>query len=212
MTVSQPYAAPPAWQPPPVKPPLTPRQKSGARLAGIFGFLLLTLGFTVFGLPLVLLAIGAFFALIVGVIGGASGNDEGFRQFMDGIGQFHPEAFILPLILVSLVGLAIMVGALFLSRGILRSHDIARPWAVTWAGAGIAIVASWILSGVSSFSFSLTGVFGDRDEFAVVGIIVAIIGFIAGVAATAVIGWLSWWWMAHVMRSPALSVIPPQLP
>jgi hypothetical protein len=205
MTMSQSYIAPPGWQPPPPRPPLTPRQKSGARLAGIVGFVLLSVGLSLFGFPIAVLAFGAFFAVVVGFIRRVSQNDAGFDQFMTGFEQFHPEAWILPLIIIGIVGAALMIVALFVSARILRSHGIERAWPVTWAGAGIAIVASWFLSGLSTVPFSIAGGFiGDGDGAVGASIAIGVVSLLFGLAFTAIIGWLSWWWMAHVMRRPAV--------
>jgi len=192
------------YQPPPVRPPLSPREKSGARLAGIVGFLLLSLGFGLLAIPLSLLALGALFATVLGFIGRVSRDDRGIDQFIRGFEQFNPSAWILPLVIAAIVGLVIMAVALFVSAGILRSHDIARPWAVTWAGAGIAIVGSWLLSGLTAVPAGLFGSFRGDDSAATVGIgvAVAVVSFLVGLFATAVIGWLSWWWMAHALRRP----------
>jgi hypothetical protein len=209
MTMSQPYVAPPGWQPPPPRPPLTPRQKSGARLAGIIGFLLLSVGFGLFSLPLAVLAFGAFFAIVLGFIRTASQNEAGFDQFMSAFAAFDPTAWILPLVIAAVVGLVLMVLALVASARILRAHDVARPWPVTWAGAGIAIVGSWLLSGLSAVPFAILNVFRGDDPTTSVGagIAVGVVSLVLGLVLTGVIGWLSWWWMAHALRAPAT---PPQ--
>ena len=199
MTVTQPIAAP-AWQPVPPKPPLTDREKAGARLAGILGYLLLSVGFALVGIPVGLLIFAAFFALIFGILQRAN-NDPELGGFTDFIRQVDPGAWILPLILVALVGVAVMVGALFVSRGILRGHGVNRPWAVTFAGAGLAIVASWIASIVLTvplqFSTSFTS---DLDTAVPFGIVLGALSVLVSLATTAVVGMLSWWWMAHLMR------------
>lgn len=209
MTVSQPPASPPAWQPPPPappRPPLTPREKSGARLAGIVGFLLLTIGYGLLSFPVAVLAFGAFFVFVAEFIRRVSQNDAAFDQFMSGLSWFDPAAWILPLVVIAIVGAALMAGALFASARILRTHDIARPWAVTWSGAGIAIVGSWFLSGLSALPFGLAGGLssGDTDSTFVISILIGVLSLLIGLATTAVIGWLSWWWMAHAFRRPAV--------
>jgi hypothetical protein len=197
----------PAWQPPVVRPPLEPRQKKGAAIAGAVGFVLLSLGFALFALPLVLFAFAAFFTAIFGFIARVGGGgDRGVEQFMEGIQELHPEAWVVPLIIVAVVGLAIMAGALFLSAGILKSHSVNRAWPVTWAGAGVAIVGSWVVSGVLSvivqlFSVGFGGL-GQNENWAG-AIAIGVISFVINLAASAVIGWLAWWWMAHLMRPAA---------
>lgn len=210
MTVSETYVAPQNWQPPAPRPPLTPRQKSGARLAGILGYILLSIGFGLFALPVVLLAFGAFFTLLIGFIRRVSGNDADFERFLNGFESLNPTAWILPLIIVAFVGLVIMAVALFVSARILRNHDVARPWAVTWAGAGIAIVASWFVSGLTAIPFSLSSGIdgGDSGGAVVLGVAVGILSGLVGIAVTAVTGWLAWWWMAHAFRSSPTAITP----
>lgn len=202
--MSETFVAPPNWTPPAVRPPLTARQKSGSRLAGIFGFLLLSIGFGLFAFPLVVLAFSALFSFVVQFVRRVSHNDARFEQFVNGMQALNPSAWVLPLVIASVVGLALMAGALLLSARILRSHDVARPWAVTWAGAGVAIVGSWVVSGIVSFPLGLTGgMRGDDNAGAIgLGIGVGIVSALVGLATTVVVGWLSWWWMAHALRAP----------
>lgn len=199
--MSQPVPAPAAVPPSRVKPPLPAREKQGALLAGGVGFALLTLGFGLFMIPITLLVIGAFFALIIGAVQRAT-DDPGLGGFERFIESVDPGAWILPLVIVALVGLALMVGALIVSARILRSRGVRSPWGVTWAGAGIAIVASWIVSGVLSVPLQFAGVFrDDGDPFGGPAALVAgVLSSLVGIAVTVAIGALSWWWMAHVMR------------
>ena len=185
--------------------PLAPRQKSGARLAGIVSFLMLSLGFGMLWIPLSLLAIAGVFAVAIGLIDRANrGSDMGFDQFTEFVSILNPTAWIIPLVLVAVIGAALMVAGLVISARILRSHGVAKAWPVTWAAAGIAVIASWIVSGVLSVPLQIVGMGfgGDRMQSVPLGIVVGVIGFLVGIAATAAIGWLSWWWMAHVMRAP----------
>ncbi|MDJ0333756.1 hypothetical protein QMG83_00815 [Salinibacterium sp. G-O1] len=187
------------------KPPLLPRQKSGARLAGIIGFLLLSLGFWMFSVPLAVLAMMAVLSLVFQSVGRSSGNSDWYRQIAVFVDRLHPELWMIPLVIAVLVGMVLMAVALFVSARILRSHGIVKPWPVTWAAAGIAIVASWIASGVLSVPFQLTGIGFDNDSSQTLplGVALGVIAFLVSIASTAVIGWLSWWWMAHVMRPAA---------
>ena len=196
----------PAWQPPAVRPPLQPRQKRGAAIAGAVSFLLLSFGFALFSIPVSLLAFGAFFLAIFSFVGNLDDDsNRGAEQFFRGLDQFHLDQWIWPLVVVAVLGLAIMIAAMFLSASILKSHAVAKPWGVTWAGAGIAIVGSWVVSGVLSVVAQVISAFagrtveGDWTPTLVIGGASVLLGF----AASAVIGWLAWWWMAHAMRSPA---------
>jgi hypothetical protein len=200
MTVTQSIQPPGAYRPP-RKPPLTSREKWGAFLAGGIGFLLLTLGFGLFMIPSALLLFGAFFALILGIVQRAN-DDPDLGGFTDFIQRIDPGAWILPLVIVAVVGIAIMAAALFVSAGILRSRGVRNPWGVTGAGAGISIVGSWIVSTVLSIPFQFVGAFrGDDSTFGgPVAFVAAGLGVLVSIAATAAVGAAAWWWMAHVMR------------
>lgn len=199
-------AYPPSFQPPAPKPPLQARQKSGARLAGILGFLLLSLGGTMFILPIVALLFGAFFALIFRSLRTtAVSSDPDFLSFDGFLEDLNLEALIPVLVIIAVVGVILMVVALFLSARVLRSHGIDKAWAVTWAGAGIAVVANGVVTSVLSMPFSLfpTGL-GSGDSGVAFTVVVGIVGLLVSIVATAAVGWLSWWWMAHLMR-PAVT-------
>ena len=58
-----------SWQPAAGRPPLTPRAKSGARWAGILGFNLLSLGWGMFVVPVLLSLFAAFFVFLIGQMG-----------------------------------------------------------------------------------------------------------------------------------------------
>jgi len=179
---------------PTTRPPLTPKEKFGARLAGAVGFLLLTLGWGLFVIPIAIVVFGAFFALLFAGIQRAAG-DEGPLGVLQG---FDPSGWILPLLLSGLVGVVLVVASLFVSRGILRANGVARPWVVTLAGAGVAIVASWVVSAILAIPLQLVGTFSADTNG--LPIVVGIVALVLGVVVTAAIGWLSWWWMAHVTR------------
>ena len=196
--MSQPLAAPAPYVPV-RRPPLDPRAKRGARLAGALGYLVMSLGWLLFSLPIAALAFGAFFAVIFGAIQRGSG-DTGEFWFFDG---WDLGAWILPLVLCSVVGLAIIVGGLFLSRGILKAHGVTKPWGVTLAGAGIAIVAGWILSAFLTVPFQFAGILTGNDSSNGLPIVVGVVSGILGIVATAATGWLAWWWMAHALRPAA---------
>jgi hypothetical protein len=210
--MTNPQIQQPAWQPPAARPPLTQRQRAGAAFAGALGFLLLSLGFTLFGVPIALLLFGALFSTIIGVIARSdSARDADFQRFVDFFDQFNPAAWVLPLVLVALLGLAIMAASLFLSARILRSHDVDKPWPVTWAGAGVAIVGSWVVSGLLGLftqALSWGAGFDGRNEWGP-AIAIGIVSMVLNLAASAVVGWLAWWWMAHLMRSGTLTSTAP---
>lgn len=183
------------------KPPLTSREKGGSLLAGGVGFTLLSLGFALFMIPTALLVFGAFFALVLSAVR-RSNDDQRLGGFMDFIDRVNPGAWILPLVIIAIVGLGIMAVALVVSARILRSRGVRSPWAVTWAGAGVAVLASWIVSGVLSVPLQLLGVFrGDDSSFdGPVALVAGGLSGLVGIVVTIAVGALSWWWMAHLMR------------
>lgn len=202
----QPYTLQPNAYRSPTRPPLTQRAKKGTFWAGAVGFNLLTLGFYLALIPLVAAFFGAFFSLIVDLAGrsgreSAAGLDS-MRHFFDTLD--YGFLTILGVALV-VVGLLLMAAGLFASAAILKSREIRRPWAVTWAGAGIAIVGYWFVGWILPFVFQLVSLVlvaagADAIVVAVSQGALALVGLFAG---NAVIGWLSWWWMAHVLRSGA---------
>ena len=200
-SLAQPYA------PRPVRPPLTARAKRGAAIAGAVGFLLLGLGYAMASLAVGLALIVAFFALIVRAASGSGTRmDAGFEQFVSGL---DITAWVAPLVAIVIVGIVLMVAAIVVSGRVLAAHRVRRPWAVTWAGAGIAVVGSWIVSGIlgSFLNLAVSGFRWDSPSGGSGIVVVLIVSAVVGLASNAVLGWLSWWWMAHAMR-PALGAGP----
>lgn len=189
------------FAPRPPKPPLSARARRGSWVAGAVSFSVLTLGWTLLAAALAVTLIGGMLMWIAGLIrlgGPSDADDRAFAEFFESVdaGAWAPL-----LIAGALVGLALMVLAFFVSRWILGAHGVAQPWAVTWAAAGIAIAASWIVSSVLSVGLQLVGTFAFSapDPFAL-GTGVAVAGGIVGILGTVAIGLLAWWWMAHVLR------------
>ena len=196
-SIAQPYAARPG------RPPLTARAKRGAAIAGSVGFLLLGLGFAMASLAIGLALIGAFFALIVRAVSASNTRmGAGFEQL---ISRLDIAPWIAPLVAIVIVGIVLMVAAIVVSGLVLGAHRVRRPWAVTLAGAGVAIVASWITSSVLSafFSIAMGGFRWDSPSWGAGFFGVLIVSAVIGLASNAVLGWLSWWWMAHAMRPAA---------
>ena len=105
------------------------------------------------------------------------------------------------------VGIGLVVAffaAILLSGLVLRRHEVRHPWGVTFAGAGIAIVAASLVEGFLGAIVSGVGsAFFDGNSLGP-GIIVS--GVVA-LAINAAIGWRSRWWMAHAMRPAATEAI-----
>ncbi|MET4637448.1 hypothetical protein [Mycetocola sp. 2940] len=203
----------------PPRPPLAPRQKRGAMLAGAVGFSLMSLGFALVAIPL---AIGLFGALFSTLFSWAATNSRDDISIDGGVPPEDFERFIadawstfLPwMIGLVILGIILWILGYLASLGILRSHRVNRPVAVTWSALGIAIVGSWALSALSSpisglFNLwtpdigSPEGVGGvpDLTGFDVAPFIGIGVGFLLlSVLVNAGIGLLSWWWMAHAFR------------
>ena len=186
------------------RPPLDPRAKSGARWAGILGFNLLSLGWAMVIVPVLLSLFAAFFVFLIGQMGRTSATlNEGYYQLRNFIETINVSAWILPLTLVAILGIIVWALAIFTSGRILKSHAVNHPWGVTWAAAGIAIVASWFFGWIGSVFVQLvTSVTGAANAPVWVSIVVGgVVWFVVAIVVNSVIGWLAWWWMAHVMRS-----------
>lgn len=209
------YAAPPTVYQTVARPPLTPREKRGAFWAGAVGFNVLTIGFTLVIVPIIAAVFGALVNFIVSMI--ARNSEElstGFLTMLGFLRSIDVGLVVVIGIVIVLVGLAIMTVAIFLSRSILRSYGVNRPPAVTWAGAGIAIAATWILGWIPSLftqflSFPLSAM---QEDGLATGIVVGIFGVLFGVIFTGVVGWLSWWWMAHAFRPATRHVAATEVP
>ncbi|MET0932880.1 MAG: hypothetical protein ABWX56_04145, partial [Mycetocola sp.] len=200
----------------PPRPPLAPRQKRGAMLAGAVGFSLMSLGFSLVAIPLAIALFGAFFSTL---FNWAQANNPDDVSINGGVPPEDIERFItdawsmfLPwLIGLVILGILLWVLGYLASIGILRSHRVNRPVAVTWSGLGIAIVGSWALSALSS---PISGLFNlwtpdigssggvpDFEGFDVAPFIGVGAGFLVlSLLVNAGIGLLSWWWMAHAFR------------
>lgn len=214
MTEQNPPYVPPASQQPyrPVakKPPLSRELKRAASVAGAVSFTVMSIGWGLFSTAAGIGLFAGFFSLILGVVGASGQQDSDYFRLMDIIDAINVEAWVIPLVIAGIVGAGLWVLSLFISRGMLARAKHPSPWGVTWAGAGIAIVASWIVSWVAWLPLQLVG-FIAPDDFSsfesglAVAIVLGIVSLVLGIVIAAVVGWLSWWWMAHALR-PAPTV------
>lgn len=181
----------------PVRPPLTPRARTGAFIAGAVTMVMVSIGGTLIAIPLFALVIGTIVATVFTAIGGE------LLGVLQDVERYAPAGLLIGIAVAALLlGVVLVVSALFISRGILRARGLDKAWPITWAGIGIASVAGWVASGILSVpiqfagpAFSAAG--GGTDEIeAVLGIVASL----AGIVVTAAIGAMAWWWMAHVMR------------
>ena len=212
----QQYGAVPARPP---APPLQPRQKRGAFVAGAVSLTLVNLGGSMLLAAIILGVILAFFsALLTAASRGADGVriDPQARAVLDLLETVNAPAWLLG---AGLLGLVILVLGVFTSFWILRAHDVVRPWAVTWSAIGISIPALAIVSSVLSVlgqvvgTLSLSSLFpapgaAVPDATAVglgTGIALVVVSLVVSLVVFAVVGALIWWWMAHALRRPILT-------
>jgi hypothetical protein len=190
---------PQPFTPAPKRPPLTPKQKRGAMLAGGLGFSIMTVGFGA-----VAISLGAL--LIMAVIGGISGLVERTGESSGGVALWVDQArtdFGWIVLVVALLGVIVWVVGYFTSVGILRSSGNPHPVATTWAALGISVAASWILSGILSIPGSFMSYLPVDNEWLQMSIIAGIASVALTIVVTAAIGVFTWWWMAHAMRRAA---------
>lgn len=198
-------------------------------IAGAVSFTLMTIGFTLIAIPLVVSVLGAFIGTIVSW---AAQNDPDDFSVNGGPRPQEIESFLgdawssfLPWLIGALIlGVIIWILGYLSSLWILRSHKVHRPVAVTWSGLGIAVVGNFFLSALSSPITGLFSVwdsdfdgpgdfrnFGDPGQMqwldgvnlAPAALGIALIFLILSIVVNAAIGLLSWWWMAHAFRDPA---------
>ena len=197
----------PNYAPRPVYAGLDGRRKRASFWAGFVGLNLMNLGS---GLVLVALLIGLFVALFAGISASAE-PDSGLRGF----DEFATE-YGLPLWLLggAVLGLILFAAGMLASVGILRGARVRRPWAVTWAAFGVTVPILFILNTIASTVGQFVGMlstFGvvasaaqggpPPDETSIVtGVLIVLVYIVLSVALVGVIGWLAWWWMAHLFR------------
>lgn len=198
--------APPGVPPVPRKPPLSRGLKRAASVAGAVSFTVMSIGW---GLIAIALGIGLVAGIVTALMGAADvsrdGRDLDYRRLAEFLESINPAAWVIPLVFAGLVGIALWVGSLFISRGMLARAGHPSPWGVTWAGVGIAIAASWVLSWVAWLPLQFAGLitpdaFPSSEGGLAITIAMAILFAVLNLALTAAIGWFAWWWMAHVMR------------
>jgi hypothetical protein len=215
MSESNPYAPPPLpqqpYQPVAKKPPLSPELKKTASVAGAVSFTVMSAGWGLFSTAAGIGLFAGFFAWILGVVT-ASGNgaDADYFRLMDIIDAINPEAWVIPLVIAGLVGIGLWVLSLFISRGMLAKAGHPSPWGVTWAGAGVAIAASWFVSWIAWLPLQFVSLiapdaYNSWESGVTITIVLAIVSFVLNLVISAIIGWLSWWWMAHALRPAAPS-------
>ncbi|WP_022887582.1 hypothetical protein [Glaciibacter superstes] len=183
----------------PTRPPLTPKQRTGAMIAGGVGFVLVQIGLGLISLLLVVGFIAVVLGAIVAMTSNSGGVSRGFTEFADWLGSIDAVTVTVVVVVVAIVAILALVFGILASRWILKAHRVNRPTAVTWSAVGISVVANWIVGGLGfGFSGPMAGAFGNDVGYWVGGLL-AIFGIIVSVA----VGVFTWWWMAHVYRAPA---------
>lgn len=200
---------PTVYQSVPRKPPLTRELRRTAVWAGLWGFMVMWVGWSLLSLAV---GIGLFAGLVAVIFGfvtsSSSRSDVGVEKFGEFMEMFSPGWVVAVLVGVGLIGLGLWVLSLFISRGMLRRAGHPSPWGVTWAGAGIAVTASWVLSWIATIPLQfVTALVSASPSDLNGGVLAALafIGLLLNVAMMAAIGGLSWWWMAHAMRPAAVA-------
>ena len=192
----------------PKKPPLSPELKRTASIAGAVSFTVMSIGW---GMLATAVGIGLFaslFAWVVRVASASGDVDADYFRLMDFIETINPEAWVIPLVIAGVVGAGLWVLSLFISERMLARAKHPSPWGVTWAGAGVAIAASWFVSWIAWLPLQIASavVPNAYDSWeSGLGITIALgaVSLLLSLAVTAVVGWLAWWWMAHALRPAA---------
>src|SRR5690606_15797766 len=104
----------------PKKPPLEPKLKRTASVAGAVSFTVMSLGWGLLSTAAGIGLFAGFFAWVVSIItASGEGRDADYFRLMDFIETINPTAWILPLVLAALVGIGLWVWSVFISRGML---------------------------------------------------------------------------------------------
>lgn len=216
MTEPNPYPQPNPYQQQPTapvnyatapkKPPLTPKLKRTASVAGAVSFTVMSIGWGLLSTAAGIGLFAGFFVWVVSLVtASGQGRDAGYYRLMDFIEAVNPAAWILPLVIAALVGIALWVWSVFLSRGMLARAGHSSPWGITWAGAGIAVTASWFVSWIAwlpmqMYGFIAPSAFTSFEGGLTITIVLVAVSLVLNLIITVALGWLAWWWMAHAMR------------
>lgn len=184
----------------PSRPSLTPKQRTGAMIAGGVGFVLVQIGLSLVGLLLVVGFIAVIFGAIAAIASAANDVDRGMIDFTEWLGSIDPITVTIVVVVAAIIAIVALVFGILTSRWILKAHGVNRPTAVTWSAVGISVVANWIVGGLGfSFSGPIASGFGSDVGFWLGGLL-AVLGLVASLA----VGVFTWWWMAHVYRAQAV--------
>ena len=184
-----------------MKAKLTREQLVAAVLAGLFGHLLIAIGWWSFGMLLVAALVVLVLGTLLSLLLGGQNPIELLGDSADSAGTLVVVAVVVAII----VGAAVLFGGIMLSRGILRRGRVRRPVAVTIRAALIAVAIDTVL-----FAIAVSTALGTSDENRTGPFVGAGVTLFIGAL---VVGPLVWLWMTWAHRGRAeVSVAPVATP
>ena len=179
-----------------MKAKLTRGQVVAAVLAGLFGHLLIAIGWWSFGMLIVIgllvVILGTLFSLLLG-------GTNPIELLGDGASELG-VVVVVAVVVAILVGAGVLFVGILVSRGILRRGQVRRPVAVTIRGALIAVAIDTVLFGIAVSTAA-----GTSDENRVGPFVGAGVTLLIGAL---VVGPLVWLWMTWAHRGAAAVVAP----
>jgi hypothetical protein len=180
-----------------MKAKLTREQLVAALLAGLFGHVLIAIGWWSFGMLLVaallVLVIGTLLSLLLG-------GTNPIELLGDGASDLG-GVLVIVVILAVLVGAGVLFAGIMVSRGILRRGHVRRPVAVTIRAALIAVAIDTVLFVIAASNAATTSDADRVGPFIGSGVLLLV--------GALIIGPLVWLWMTHAHRGPAADAIQP---
>ena len=179
-----------------MKAKLTRGQLVAALLAGLFGHLLIAIGWWSFGMLLVAAVVVLVLGTLLSLLLGGQNPIELLGDSADSAGAL----VVVGVVVAIMVGAAVLFGGIMLSRGILRRGQVRRPVAVTIRAALIAVAIDTVLFGIAVSTAAGTSDENRTGPFVAAGVTLLI--------GALVVGPLVWLWMTYAHRGPAEAVAP----
>ena len=176
-------------------------------IAGAIALPLVTLGFCVSVLPLVIALLVLLVVLVGGAVAGVGAGGVAFIGFlavlfgMVAVDQ-NPWLILIP----AIIGLVLFVGGIVGSIRFLRARQHPRPVALTWSGVCVGLMAQVIVNGAiylgdvivtTMITGSANPLFLWRDLGQTIGFLVV------AIPATAGLGALIWTWLSRAQARRA---------